>query len=191
MITLPAENNLCLTFEQMNINSMFQGLWTQLSVLMRSTIYSTLLSLPSKDAMLEGLFDLPGEFKNAFQMFYGAEISQKFANLFTGFLGSAVQVMEGFKANDQEAIDQGTKGWYQNGHEIAVFLGAINLFWDSRQWSLLMNQYINLQIQMILFISSGEYKKEVEILNRVFDLASIMGSYMARGVIARELQRSK
>ena len=107
------------------------------------------------------------------------------------FSGCEVQVMEGFKANDQEAIDQGTKNLYQSGYEIAIFLGTINLFWDSRQWNLLMNQYINLQIQMILFITSGEYKKEVEILNRVFDLASIMGAYMARGVIARELQRSK
>ncbi|MDF2656305.1 MAG: hypothetical protein K0R19_2779 [Bacillota bacterium] len=189
MITLPVQDNLCFTFEQMNINSTFQGLWTRLAVLMRSSIYSSLLNLSNQVTIMNALFQLPGDFKDSFQMFYGAEVSQRFANLFTDFLARGTQIVDGVKASDNDMIDQATRGWYLTGNHIATFMGTINLFWDSRQWNLLLNQYINLKVQMVLSIATEDYQREMELLNRVFDLASIMGSYMARGVIARELQK--
>ncbi|MDF3002408.1 MAG: hypothetical protein K0Q48_2527 [Bacillota bacterium] len=190
MITLPVQDNFCFSFEQMNINSTFQGLWTRLAVLMRSSIYSSLLDLSNKEVVMNAVFQLPGEFKDSFQMFYGAEVSQRYANLFTNFLARSSEVVDGVKSDHHDMVDQATRGWYLAGNQIATFLGTINLFWDSRQWNLLLSQYINLKVQMILSIATEDYQKEMDLLNRIFDLTSIMGSYMARGVIARELQKA-
>lgn len=190
MITLPVQDNFCFSFEQMNIHSTFQGLWTRLAVLMRSSIYSSLLDLSNQPIVMNALFQLPGEFKDSFQMFYGAEVSQRYASLFTDFLARGSQIIDGVKSDQRDMVDQATRGLYLSGNQIATFLGTINLFWDSRQWNLLLSQYINLKVQMILSIATEDYQKEMDLLNRIFDQTSIMGSYMARGVIARELQKA-
>ncbi|MBR0597630.1 hypothetical protein [Sinanaerobacter chloroacetimidivorans] len=190
LITLPVDEGFSFTYEQMNINNTFQKLWFLLAVFMRNYIYAVMLNLPSEEAVAERLYQVPADFRNALQIFYGTEIAGMFNNMFTNFLTKPASIMEGMKTNNQELVNQGTQEWYQTAGEIAAFLDRINLFWDENQWRYLLNQYISLNIEMILAIATGDYRKEIQIYERIFDLTSIMGTYMARGIIARELQRS-
>jgi hypothetical protein len=188
LVTLPPSPNQTFNFEQLNVIGIFQRLWTQLAVYTRYYIYSIIFNLPSAQAAGERLFQVPADFRNAFLTFYGPEIANRFGNLFTNFVAKPANVIEGYQSNNQDLINQSTQTWYQSANELAHFLARINLFWDEDQWKNLLNQYIQLKLDMIVAVISGDFRREVQIYDRLFDLTTIMGTYMARGIIARQLQ---
>lgn len=189
LITGPMEKDYCFSFEQLNIISLFQRLFTQLAVFMRSYINTSIFNAPSKASNAERLMQVSSDFRNAFLLFYGPEIADEFNNLFTNFIASSTNVIEGYGANNQELINQGVQEWYENADLLAEFLASINMFWDENHWKNLLYQYINLKIQMILAVFSGDYEREIKAYDKVFDLTTTMGSYMARGIIVSELQK--
>lgn len=68
--------------------------------------------------------------------------------------------------------------------QLSVFMRAyIN---TSIEWRNLLYQYIQLKLQMIIAMISRDYRREIQIYDRVFDLTTTMGSYMARGLIAQQ-----
>lgn len=190
LLTLPYDKGLTFTFEQMNINIMFQRLWMQLADFMKDYINAILFSLPNTEAIAERLFKMPDDFYNDLLVFYGPEIANKVSELLTNFLASSSQVVEGVKSNNQELVDKSVREWYQNADILAGFLDSINLFWDTGQWRNLLYQYIYLKTSMIMAIATRNYKLELQIYERIIDLVSIMGTYMARGLIAYQLQQN-
>lgn len=189
LITIPPNREFTFTFEQLNLNSIFQRLWLQLSIYMRDYIYASTMEGHDLEASMERLFRLPGDFYNAIYPFYGAEIASLFRDIFTNFIARASRVTEGVKANDQALVDKSVQEWYQNADQLAGFLARINLYWDENQWRNLLYQYVNLKNHMIVAAASGNYRQEIQLFDSVFDLTSIMGTYMARGLFARQLQR--
>lgn len=156
---------------------------------MRGYIYASLFNTPNVEAEAEKLFQMPSDFRNDLLLFYGPEIADRLNELFINFLSPAAGVLEGYKTNNQELVNQSVMSWYQAANELARFLDSINLFWDAGQWQNLLYQYISLKLTMITAIASGDYHRETQIYDRVFDLTSIMGTYMARGLIAQQLQQ--
>ena len=190
-LTSPNESGQTYTPDQMNINNEFQRLWTQLSVFIRSYIYAVLLNLPNTEAEAERLFNVPADFHTTFQTFYGPEIADKMTEMMTNFLSGLPQVLEGEMTNNQQLVNQGVQQWYQNADKLANFLDNINIFWNTKQWQNLLYQYISLNLAMITSIATKDYKHAIEIYERIVDIASIMGTYMAYGLFAEELQKKK
>lgn len=191
LVTSPGERGIVYTYEQLNINSRFQQLWIQLSVFMRSYIYAVMFDLPNVESEAGRLFKVPADFRNEFLTFYGPEIADRMNELLTNFIAVTPMVLEGVKANNQELVNQGVKRWYQTADELAKFLDSVNLFWDTNQWRYLLYQYISLCLAMITTIGTKDYIQAVQIYDRIFDIVTIMGTYMARGLIAEQLQQRK
>jgi len=76
---------------------------------------------------------------------------------------------------------------YQSADSLARFFAQINIYWDEGQWKNLLYQYVRMKIEEIVAIASNDFQKEVEVYDRVEDLTAIMGNYMARGIIASNL----
>lgn len=177
-----------LTYEQMNILFNYQRLWTQLATWMRSFIFSTFEESENLPAVTTRLFEkLLLDFYNAFRIFYGVDLSQQFLNALTKFLSNAWQLVNAYKNDDTSLINSSTIQWYQSADELARFLAQVNFYWNEGQWRNLFYQYIRLKIQEIIAIRGGNYEQEIEIYDRIEDLTTIMGSYMARGIIARNI----
>lgn len=175
-----------LTYEQMNILINYQKLWSQLALWMREYAYSSLEESANLQTVITQLFDkLPLGFYNALKLFYGPEISQQFFDMFSRFLLSAARLVDAYKINDASRINTSAINWYQVADELATFLSTINVYWSKEQWLYLLYQYIRLVINEIIAIKNGEFEKEVNLFSNIGDLTDIMGSYMARGILAR------
>jgi hypothetical protein len=177
------------SFEELNILSIFQRLFTQVAVFMRSYINASIFNVPSIGANAERLMKVAEEFRNAILLFYGPELANQFGVLFTSFIAKATNVIEGYLTGNQQLISQSVQSWYRNADELADFLGSINSFWAESQWRNLLYQYIQLKLQMISALVQKDYSKEIQVYDRVFDLTTIMGTYMARGIIDSQLRK--
>lgn len=177
-----------LTYEQMNILISFQKLWSQLAIWMRNYIFGNFENSDNLQAVMTRLFQsLPYEFYDSLRIFYGAEISQIFLNNISNFLTSAYQLINAYKMSDTSAIDASAAKWYQSADDLATFLATINIYWSKDQWSNLLYQYIQYIIAEVIAIKGGDYENEISIFSDIDDLTDLMGSYMARGIIARNI----
>lgn len=175
-----------LTYEQMNILINYQSLWANLALWIRSVMRSTVFNTPDLQANVTQLFNkVPQDFYNVFWLFYGQEISQYFLDYLTRFIASALQLINAYKVNDIVAINSSASQWYQSADDLAVYLASINIYWDADQWKSLFYHYIKLEIEEIIAFQRGNYEQEIAMFYSKQDLSDLMGSYMARGIIAR------
>lgn len=187
LLTILPETNYYVTYELMNTIIAYQRVWSEFSTWMRNFMYSTVNNSPDLSAVTNRLYSTQTDFYNLFRVFYGPEVSQYFINLILSFITSATSVINGVKNNDQAAVNSSTVQWYQNADTLASFLAQINPFWDANQWKNLLYQYISMSNQAITSTAGGNFEQEIAINNRIQDLTYILGSYMARGIIARNV----
>lgn len=185
LLTILPETNYYVTYELMNTIINYQRAWSEFSTWMRNFMYSTVNNSPDLAAVTNRLYSTQTDFYNLFRVFYGPEVSQYFVNLILSFITSATNVITGVTNHDQEAVNASTVQWYQNADTLAAFLAQINPFWDERQWKNLFYQYIAMSNQAIISTVGSNFEQEIAINNRLQDLTYILGSYMARGIIAR------
>lgn len=173
-----------LTYEQLNMITNFERLWTQIAVWTWAFFQSILYDLPDFADVSKKLFSLPMDFYSIFASYYGTDSSKKFVNLLTVFLTCCAGVLEGMKNRDEEQVNTSTVQWYQCADEIAKFLSGINVYWDENQWRNLLSQYMRMKIDEIIAAMNGEYGRKIKLYQSMEDMMFIIGSYMARGILA-------
>ena len=177
-----------VSYEQMNTLFTFMKLWIDLSFWIRDLIISTLFDLPNLQTTTNQVLDvMPRNFYNAFRLFYGPELSQHFLNYLTSLLSSMLQLINAYNSNDTSSIDSSTIRLYQSADALSQFFSRINIYWDINQWKYLLYQYIKLKISQIIAIKSNNFEQEASLFYQIEDLAIIMGSYLARGIIADKM----
>lgn len=179
------ETSYRITYEQLNTLISFLKLWSQLAMWTRSLVISTVGDLENKTSVVNQLFSIPTELYYAFRIFYGSSISQELLNLMTNFVSNEWRLIDALKEGNRDVVDQSTAGIYQTADEIAALLSRINVYWDQEQWRSLLYQYIRLLIDEMVASMAGEHEREIEIYKRLEETAELIGSYMARGIIAR------
>lgn len=182
---IEADTSYLVTYEQMHTLIMFQKLWTDLSMWLRALLISMAQNLEDKESVTHQMYSIPTDFYNIFRVFYGPAISQQFLNLLSGFTTNARNLIASLISGDDESVNSNLSQMYQTVNDLAVFLSRINVYWDEDQWSYLLNQFVRLFVDEVIAYLSGNYEQEIQIYKRLDDLTDIMGSYMARGIIAR------
>ena len=176
-------------YEQLSIITLFQRRWAELAVYMRSYIHAAIEGSPRSQIAAERLMRISNDFHEAMLIFYGPQLANQITDLSTAFISKPTNIIEGFQSDNRDLIDQSIRDWYRDANTLANFLASINLYWDPYQWRILLHQYIQLTVQMIASMNSQDYAREIQVFDKFFDLTSILGSYMARGLIARQSER--
>ncbi len=179
------ETTYRITYEQMSTLIAFLELWSQLAMWTRSLVVSTAENLENKTATVNHLFTIPTDLYYTFRIFYGSAISQQLLNLLTNFITNEWRLIDALKAGNRENVDESTVRIYQTADDLAAMLSRINVYWDEEQWKSLLYQFIRLMIDEMVAMMAGEYEREIEIYRRLEESAKLIGSYMARGIIAR------
>jgi hypothetical protein len=173
-----------LTYEQLNIITAFERLWTSIATWTKTFIESTVFNLPDLQANSNKLYSLPMDFYSIFASYYGTDNSKKFVDLLTGLIMSCMRTTEGMKAGNQDQVNTSTVGWYQACDRLSSFLSSLNVYWDEDQWNNLLYHYTRMKIDEIIATMSGDYMRVIDLYKAMEDLTFLMGSYMARGIIA-------
>jgi len=160
------------TKEQFELFLLFRKLWEQHSTWTRAAIVSLVFDLRN-----------PTDFKETFIPFFGVEDATEFEKLLTDHLVLAAQIIQATKAGDSEGAAQAEKMWYDNGNEIAAFLGRVNPYWSEAQWRLMMREHLDLVKAEATYMLTGQYDKSVSVYDTIEQQASMMADEMAYGLI--------
>lgn len=181
-------NEKYLTYGQMNIIFSFQKLWLKIAVWIRTYIRSVIYDTRDKEHIANYLISLPQEFYPTFNMFYGSNIALNITDLLSDFIKSAMELIEYKRYGESELTSSRTIEWYKSADKLSSYLAKINVYWDENQWKFLLYQYIKLKTDGISALVNNDYRQEIDQYNIIDNIIFIMGSYMARGIIASNLQ---
>lgn len=174
-----------ITFEQMNIITNSNKLWMEFAFWVRALIESVIRDPERESVIANKLFeDVIKEFYILFEFYYGTQLAQQFMNLLTNFTTGIWRLVEALKNNNTEQVNEYTMQLYQTADDLARFLAQINLYYDESQWRNLFYQAIRLVIDEATSLLSNDFEREVEVSSSMADLVTLMGNYMARGIIS-------
>lgn len=170
-----------ITYGQMNLSNNLSKLWLDLAMWTREYLLSDAFDLGDLEAVGLRLYDVPKEFMDAFEMFFGTEIAQRMLGLLTAHVVAVLEIIRAQKLGNVESADAALVRLYENSDEIASFLGQINPYWDEQTWRDLLYGYNRAIIDEIIAVLAGAYEGAIIIYENIQNQASRMADYMTRG----------
>jgi hypothetical protein len=165
------------------LRDLFRLLWEQHVNWTRNTVSAIIHDLPETQLIINRLLRNPKDFADALMQFYGQEAANEFDQLLTSHLTIAAEIVKAAKAGDQNAVTEANQRWHDNADQIAKLLGSINPYWDTDDWSAMMNEHLNLLFDNSAQMIAGKYEDSINGFDDIEAQALEMGDVMAEGII--------
>ena len=172
-----------IPYGQMNLIINFRTLWLNLAIWTRAFLISAVSGLPNTQSVSDRLYQIPVQISALLQLVFGQEASEKFLNLLSTHIVTMQQLITALNNGDSKASSENTARLYQINQEIATYLEKVNPFWVPPQWANLLDYYVNLTINEVTAMLSGEYATDVQLFDRIQYQTLLIGDYMANGII--------
>jgi len=136
----------------------------------------------------ERLLENAGDMGALLSPFYGKEAGTEFTNLITTHLVEAAGILVTLK-NGGDPTAQLT-AWYQNGHDIAVFMNKLNPGnWKLAETGAMWKEHLDATVNESLANLGHDWNAEVMAYNKIVSLAMHMADFISVGVIKQMPQR--
>ncbi len=183
MIRMNQNQNSYITYGQMNLINDFRAHWTEFGLWARSYMVSTITGFSNLASISNRLYRIPSELGEMFEPYFGVEISEQFQQLLLLYVVHVQTLITAVNSRDRKAADAAAVMLYKSSDDIADFLAQINPNWNKSQSQYLFNHLNEMVISEMIAILSGDFEKELDIRDRIFNHSLIMGDYMASGVM--------
>jgi hypothetical protein len=171
-----------MTNDLEDIENYFRMLWEQHVAWTRMVVMGIVHDLPETDMMIQRLLRNPVDFANALMPFYGEEEAQAFAELFTGHIAIAADLVRAAKAGDDNAMSEADQRWRENADQIAEFLGSINSYWSEDDWSAMLYEHLDLLSANVADMIAGNYEESINGYDDIETQALEMADMMVEGI---------
>ena len=167
-----------------NIIKEYRLLWAQHSEWTQMVINGLVLQTPNTDAQVKRLLKNPFDLGKALEVFYGPEQGAQFATLLTEHLQIAAKLVTATASGDKSAVRQLTEEFFQNGNEIALFLGSgINPFWGYQEWKEMFFTHLSIVQELIRTMVAQEYEENNDVYDYYEAEIMEMADEMSNGII--------
>ena len=165
-----------------DLENQFRMLWEQHVAWTRMAIMGIVHDLPETELMLQRLLRNPEDFADALRPYYGDEAAAEFAELLTGHLTIAAELVNAAKAGDNNAMADADQRWHENADQIAEFLGSLNPEWSTDDWSAMLNEHLDLLSASVADMLSENYEESILRYDDIEMQALEMADMMADGI---------
>lgn len=163
----------------------FRMLWGQHVVWTRMVILGIIYDLPELEFSTARLLRNATDFANALRPFYGDEVAQNFENLFRQHITIAAELVQAAKAGDSNQVDAIWQRWVDNANQIASFLGEINPYWSTEDWSAMLMEHLELLGENVMLLLEENYQASIDAFDDIESQAMEMADMMAEGIAAQ------
>jgi hypothetical protein len=169
----------------MNLINDFRMLWTDVTVYLRGYALSAINGLDQlKEATRIRVYHIAEHFAAKLEPFLGDVISAQFQQLMLQFLIDIMELIDAYVSGDEAAVNQALPTVYKDISDISAFLAEINPYWSSEQWEGLLTRLLENGLLGLSAIKAGDYTQNFEIIDSNLRYATMMGDYMANGLLA-------
>ncbi len=180
---MPAANRTGTeTSSQVELEEILRKLWEEHIMFTRMVVMSVVDDLADDDVVTARLLQNPGQMGAVFGRYYGQQVADNVANLFTQHLVLAKDWMTLLKNRQEREALQKRDEWYRNADEIAGYLASINPNYDQemmRQMKRSHNDTVKAQVESRM---AGNYVADVAAYDTGEELALDMADYWAHGI---------
>ncbi len=175
-------NPQCITYSQMNLIFNLRIAWRRLTTWTRAYIISRYVGIGTAEELFGRLYLEVQNFSDMIQVIFGREISRRNAGYLIQNTIILRDLISAHLEGDKEAVQRNIGRFYRNINDNAVFLESINPYWSEDEWRDMLETYLQYTIEQANSFAAGEYKKEMEILDRHTELTNRMGDVFAQGL---------
>ena len=165
-----------------DLTEYFIMLWGQHVMWTRLVMLGILFDLPELEYSTQRLLRTATDFADALRPFYGDEAAQTFENLFRQHITIAAELVEAANASDTNQVDAIWQRWVNNANEIAEFLGNINPYWSTEDWSAMLMEHLELLSDNLTYMLEQNYQAAVDGFDDIVMQAMEMAEMMAEGI---------
>lgn len=158
-------------------------LWEQHVYWTRMVISSMIFDLPDRELVTERLLRNAKDAEASLRPFYGEAAAARFAELLTGHLTIAAELVQAAKDNNITAAADAEKRWYENADQIAVFLNSINPYWSTQEWQSLLYNHLAMTKEEAVYFLTGNYADSISVFEDIEQEALEMADMMTQGII--------
>lgn len=124
----------------------------------------------------------PQDFANAFRVFYGDEVGNEIAKLFTEHISIASDIAKALKLGNASDVEKINMAWRKNAEDIAEFLSEINNNWHAEDWSAMLNEHLDLLRESMENTLAQDYLANTRNFDEMDVQALSMADIMAEGI---------
>jgi hypothetical protein len=180
-----------LTYEDANILLSIQRLYLSYIQWVRNYLISAFQNAPNQSATgSQLLLHLSSEIYNGLASYLGKEKAQQYVDIIYRFEDDNWALVNAYKNNDKTAIDLIVKQWFQLADEYAKFIYENFNNLSEAQWKDIVYKYINLKIQDVNALSSGNYDLEIKLYDQMQDMSEEFANNAAIGIIKKRHQKN-
>lgn len=179
------QEDQCLTYGQMNLINDFRMLWTDITVYLRGYAISAVNGLDKlKEATRIRVYHIAEHFASKLEPFFGDDISAQFQELMLQFPINIMELIDAYVTGDEAAINQALPPVYKDISDISAFLAEINSYWNSDELESLLTKLFESGLAGLAAIKAEDYEQDFQIIDSNLRYATMMGDYMANGLLA-------
>jgi type II secretory pathway pseudopilin PulG len=155
--------------------------WTRLFIVSKATLDTDLPDIgPTVDRLLQNQTDIG----DAIKPFYGAEAGDDLTALLRVHILTAADILTAAKAGDTAAQNAAIEAWYDNAHDIAVFLHELNpANWPLTQLDAHMKEHLDLTLVEAVARLEGRYADDIAAYEDVHLQILEMADLLSEGII--------
>ena len=146
--------------------------------------------LPDLNAALDRLLQNQTDIGDAIKPFYGNDAGNQLTELLRQHILIAGEILQAAKTGDSEGLADAQARWYENAHDIAVFLSAANPDnWPLAEMDQMLKGHLDLTTEEVLARLKEDWETDVTAYDGVHEQALAMADMLSNGIIAQFPQR--
>jgi hypothetical protein len=114
--------------------------------------------------------------------FWGREAADRYSQLLSTYAIALRDLISAQLEGNAEAVNQNVNRLYQDQSERASFISSINPYVNEKAWLKQLETYLQYTIEEANNIMSGNYKKNIELFDRLNELGSQLGDALAQSL---------
>ena len=142
--------------------------------------------LPDLNAALGRLLRNQTDIGNAIKPYYGDSAGNHLTELLREHILIAGEILQAAKTGNAAALADAQERWYENAHDIAVFLNEANpRNWPLAEMDQMMKDHLDVTTQEVLARLNESWEADVGAYDAVHEQALAMADMLSGGIIAQ------
>lgn len=175
-------NEQCITPGQIDLITNARAFFRRFSGWIRAYIVSRYTGVGTPEEIFGRIYLETSNFGDMMRFTLGFNDAIGFTQRMNQIISGLRDIIDTQLAGNSQGVQEGVNRLYQSADDTASFLASINPYFNEAEWKNLLRTYMQYNLETANLFSSGQYDKEIDLVDRITDLTDQMGYSFAQSI---------